>query len=217
MTNSVVSTWRDGRVEIIADDQGNRITPSVVAFTPDGERLIGEAAKSQMATNPKNTVFDVKRLIGCRYDSKELQRQKKLLPYAVVEKENEPVVSLTVKGVHTLFSPEEISAMIVAKLKETAEAYLGQPVKHAVVKFRVKIEQSALVLRCTALHPIVCVSMLRASCTRPTTRSDANCSAFACAVPYHMKMPIHAELRLLMCLPMHCEERMELPFRQPRY
>jgi len=132
-TFSVVGIFKDGRVEIIANDQGNRITPSVVAFTPDGERLIGEAAKNQGTLNPENTVFDVKRLIGRKYDSKEVQRDKKLLPYDIVEKDNKPMISLTVKGEKKLFSPEEISAMILTKMKETAEAYLGQPVKYAVV------------------------------------------------------------------------------------
>jgi heat shock protein 5 len=132
-TFSVVGIFKDGRVEIIANDQGNRITPSVVAFTSDGERLIGEAAKNQGTLNPENTVFDVKRLIGRKYDSKEVQRDKKLLPYNIVEKETKPMIELVVKGEKKLFSPEEISAMILTKMKETAEAYLGQEVKHAVI------------------------------------------------------------------------------------
>jgi heat shock protein 5 len=133
-TFSAVGVFKDGRVEIIANDQGNRITPSVVAFTPDGERLIGEAAKNQGPLNPENTVFDVKRLIGRKFDSKEVQRDKRLLPYTiVVDKGSKPMIELTVKGEKTLFSPEEISAMILTKMKETAEAYLGQEVKHAVV------------------------------------------------------------------------------------
>jgi heat shock protein 5 len=133
-TFSVVGVFKDGRVEIIANDQGNRITPSVVAFTPEGERLIGEAAKNQGSLNPENTVFDVKRLIGRKFDSKEVQRDKRLLPYTiVVDKGSKPMIELTVKGEKTLFSPEEISAMILSKMKETAEAYLGQEVKHAVV------------------------------------------------------------------------------------
>jgi heat shock protein 5 len=112
-TFSVVGIFKDGRVEIIANDQGNRITPSVVAFTSDGERLIGEAAKNQGTLNPENTVFDVKRLIGRKYDSKEVQRDKKLLPYNIVEKETKPMIELVVKGEKKLFSPEEISAMIL--------------------------------------------------------------------------------------------------------
>ena len=84
-------------MEIIANDQGNRITPSVVAYTADGERLIGEAAKNQGSMNPENTVFDVKRLIGRKYASKEVQRDKKLMPYTIAEKDGKPVVQLTVK------------------------------------------------------------------------------------------------------------------------
>jgi heat shock protein 5 len=132
-TFSVVGIFKEGRVEIIANDQGNRITPSVVAFTPEGERLIGEAAKNQGTLNPENTVFDVKRLIGRKFDSKEVQRDKKLLPYTIVDKGSKPMIELTVKGEKKLFSPEEISAMILTKMKETAEAFLGQEVKYAVV------------------------------------------------------------------------------------
>jgi len=132
-TYSCVGIFKDGRVEIIANDQGNRITPSVVAYTADGERLIGEAAKNQGSMNPENTVFDVKRLIGRKYASKEVQRDKKLMPYTIAEKDGKPVVQLTVKGEVKTFAPEEISAMILTKMKETAEAYLGETVKHSVI------------------------------------------------------------------------------------
>jgi endoplasmic reticulum chaperone BiP len=132
-TFSVVSIFRQGAVEIITNDQGNRITPSVVAFTPEGERLIGEAAKNQGTLNPENTVFDVKRLIGRKFDSKEVQRDMKLLPYAIIDEGNKPMIELTVRDEKKLFSPEEISAMILTKMKETAEAFLGHEVKYAVV------------------------------------------------------------------------------------
>ena len=120
-------------LEIIANDQGNRITPSVVAFTAEGDRLIGEAAKNQLPQNPENTIFDVKRLIGRKYSDAEVQRDKKLYPFDIVEKDGKPMVQVTVKGQKKQFAPEEISAMVLTKMKETAEAYLGKEVKHAVV------------------------------------------------------------------------------------
>uniref|UniRef100_A0A7N0V147 Uncharacterized protein n=1 Tax=Kalanchoe fedtschenkoi TaxID=63787 RepID=A0A7N0V147_KALFE len=132
-TYSCVGVYKDGRVEIIANDQGNRITPSWVAFT-DTERLIGEAAKNQAAQNPERTIFDVKRLIGRRFDDPEVQRDLKFLPYKVVNKDGKPYIQVKVKdGAVKVFSPEEISAMILLKMKETAEAYLGKEIRHAVV------------------------------------------------------------------------------------
>jgi len=132
-TYSCVGVFKKGRgVEIIANDLGNRITPSWVAFT-ETERLIGEAAKNQASLNPENTVFDVKRLIGRKYDDKEVQRDKKLYPYKIVDKEGKPFIEVKFKGENKVFSPEEISAMILTKMKETAEAYLGRKVNNAVV------------------------------------------------------------------------------------
>lgn len=133
LTNSVVAMEREGRVEVMHNAFGNRVTPSVVAFAADGERLVGEAAKKHGVLDPKNTVFDVKRLLGRRFDSQQVQRDLKLLPYDVVDRDNRPMISVTVKGEQTLFSPEEISAMILTHMKETAEAFLGQPVRHAVL------------------------------------------------------------------------------------
>ncbi|XP_026445343.1 luminal-binding protein 5-like, partial [Papaver somniferum] len=132
-TYSCVGVYKNGHVEIIANDQGNRITPSWVAFTP-GERLLGEAAKNQHAANPMGTVFDIKRLIGRKFDDKEVQRDMKLLPYKIVNKEGKPYVEVKLKDTETkVFSPEEISAMILTKMKETAEAFLGKKVKDAVI------------------------------------------------------------------------------------
>lgn len=131
-TYSVVAIWKNGRVDIIANDQGNRITPSYVAFT-ENERLIGEAAKNQAALNPENTVFDVKRLIGRNFNDKEVQADAKLLPYKIINKASKPYIQVNHKGETKEFAPEEISAMVLGKMKEVAEAYLGQPVKHAVV------------------------------------------------------------------------------------
>jgi len=132
-TYSCVGVFKNGRVEIIANDQGNRITPSYVAFTADGERLIGDAAKNQLTTNPENTVFDAKRLIGRDWTDKAVQSDIKYFPFKVVEKTEKPHVQVdTSQGVKT-FAAEEISAMVLTKMKETAEAYLGKKVTHAVV------------------------------------------------------------------------------------
>merc|ERR1712142_1094359 len=124
---------KNGRAEIIPNDQGNRITPSYVAFTPDGERLIGDAAKNQLTSNPENTVFDAKRLIGRQWKDKSVQSDLKYFPFALVEKKDKPHISVSVKGEQKTFAPEEISAMVLTKMKETAEAYLGKKVTHAVV------------------------------------------------------------------------------------
>jgi len=131
-TYSVVGIWKNGRVDIIANDQGNRITPSYVAFT-DSERLIGDAAKNQAALNPENTVFDVKRLIGRNFADKEVQADAKLLPYKIINKNGKPYIGVDYKNEAKEFAPEEISAMVLTKMKEIAEAYLGKTVKNAVV------------------------------------------------------------------------------------
>merc|ERR1711937_1122213 len=132
MGYSCVGIYKNGRVEIIPNDQGNRITPSYVAFTED-ERLIGEAAKTQATINPSQTLFDVKRLIGRKYDEKSVQRDKKLLPFDIVNKGGKPMISVKVKGETKQLMPEEVSSMVLTKMKETAENYLGKPVKHAVI------------------------------------------------------------------------------------
>lgn len=128
-----VGIYENGRVDIIANDQGNRITPSYVAFTPEGERLIGDAAKNQLTTNPENTVFDAKRLIGRTWDDPSVQKDIKFFPFTVRQKNQRPHVEVIVNGAKKLFTPEEISAMVLIKMKETAEAYLGHAVTHAVV------------------------------------------------------------------------------------
>jgi heat shock protein 5 len=116
----------------LTNDQGNRITPSYVAFTDD-ERLIGDAAKNQYSNNPRNTIFDAKRLIGRRFSDKEVQQDIKHFPFKVIDKDGKPVIQVTVKGEERIFTPEEISAMILGKMKEIAESYLGKKVTHAVV------------------------------------------------------------------------------------
>ena len=131
-TYSCVGVFRDDRIEIIANDQGNRTTPSFVAFT-DTERLIGDAAKNQVAMNPHNTVFDAKRLIGRRYGDAEVQSDMKHWPFKIIEKNGKPVIEVEFKGETKEFTPEEISSMVLVKMREVAEAYLGGTVNNAVV------------------------------------------------------------------------------------
>lgn len=131
-TYSCVGVFQHGKVEIIANDQGNRTTPSYVAFT-DTERLIGDAAKNQVALNPSNTVFDAKRLIGRKFDDPVVQADMKLWPFHVVGDGGKPRIKVEYKGEDKVFYPEEISSMVLVKMKEIAEAYLGCTVSKAVV------------------------------------------------------------------------------------
>ncbi|CAI5460679.1 unnamed protein product [Closterium sp. Yama58-4] len=132
-TYSCVGVWQHDRVEIIANDQGNRTTPSYVAFT-DTERLIGDAAKNQVSMNPVNTVFDAKRLIGRRFSDAAVQSDIKLWPFKVIVGAGEkPMIQVEYKGETKQFAAEEISSMVLTKMKEIAEAYLGTTVKNAVV------------------------------------------------------------------------------------
>ena len=133
-TYSCVGVFKNGRVEILANDQGNRITPSYVAWSStDGERLIGDAAKNQASMNPENTIFQVKRLIGRKFSDKTVQHDKKLVPYDIVSKSDRPFVQVEVSGEKRSFSPEEVSAMILTKMRDTAVEKLGQEINHAVV------------------------------------------------------------------------------------
>ena len=131
-TYSCVAHFANDRVEIIANDQGNRTTPSFVAFT-DTERLIGDAAKNQAAINPANTVFDAKRLIGRKFDDPEVQNDIKHFPFKVIDKGGKPNIQVEYKGETKVFTPEEISSMVLVKMKEVAEGFLGGTVKDAVV------------------------------------------------------------------------------------
>ncbi|KAK7104854.1 hypothetical protein V1264_019505 [Littorina saxatilis] len=131
-TYSCVGVFRQGQVEIIANDQGQRTTPSYVAFT-DSERLVGDAAKNQAAMNPENTVFDAKRLIGRRFTDNSVQKDMKHWPFKVVDDGGKPKVQVEYKGENKTMAPEEVSSMVLVKMKETAEAFLGQKVKDAVI------------------------------------------------------------------------------------
>lgn len=132
-TYSCVGVFQNGKVDIISNDQGNRITPSYVSWSTDGERMVGDSAKNQATINPENTVFDVKRLIGRKFDDKTVQADMKLLPFQVVEVNEKPYIQVKMGENTRSFAPEEISAMILVKMKETAEAYLGHPVDSAVI------------------------------------------------------------------------------------
>ncbi|KAL0481198.1 Hsp70 [Acrasis kona] len=131
-TYSCVGVWLHDKVEIIPNDQGNRTTPSYVAFT-ENERLIGDAAKNQVAMNPHNTVFDAKRLIGRKFDDKAVTADMKHWPFKVVNKDSKPHIEVVFKGETKVFAPEEVSSMVLSKMKDCAEQYLGKSVAKAVV------------------------------------------------------------------------------------
>ena len=130
--NSCVGVWQNGKVEIIANECGNRITPSYVSFTTE-ERLIGDSAKSAIASNPSNTIFDAKRLIGKSFNDSQLQSDIKHFPYKVINKSNKPVFQVEFRGETKEFSPEEIGSMVLTKMKEIAEAFIGEKVTDAVI------------------------------------------------------------------------------------
>ena len=129
-TFSCVGVYQNGKVEILANDQGNRTTPSYVAFN-DNEKLVGDAAKNQVNMNPENTVYDAKRLIGHKYD--ELKSEFKNLSYNISQENNNPRINVTYKGEKKVFTPEEISSFILTKMKNIAEQSLGEEVKNAVI------------------------------------------------------------------------------------
>ncbi|PRQ17969.1 putative Heat shock protein 70 family [Rosa chinensis] len=131
-TYSCVGIWQHGHVEIIANDQGNRTTPSYVAFTNNG-RLIGDAAKNQVSTNPTNTVFDAKRLIGRRFSDPSVRSDMKLWPFKVRGVRDKPVIVVNYNNMEKKFAAEEISSMILFKMREIAEVYIGSTVKDVVI------------------------------------------------------------------------------------
>jgi chaperone protein DnaK len=132
-TYSCVGIMKDGRVEIIPNDQGNRITPSYVAFTEDGERLIGDSAKNQLTSNPKNTIFDAKRLIGREWNEPSVQSDRKFFPFEILNKKSKPMIKVETSSGAKELSAEEVSAMVLSKMKAIAEDYLGHNVTRAVV------------------------------------------------------------------------------------
>ena len=132
-TYSCVGWWKDNRCEIIANDQGNRTTPSYVSFS-ETERLIGDGAKNMCAMNPENTIYDAKRLIGRKFDDSNVQSDIKSFPFSVVKgSDDKPLIKATYKGEMKEFKPEEISSMILSKMKDIAESYIGEDVKDAVI------------------------------------------------------------------------------------
>ncbi len=129
-TNSCVAIMEGGDPVVIANQEGNRTTPSVVAITESGERLVGQVARRQAITNSENTIYAVKRLIGRKFNSKEVQYDIKIIPYKITEAPNSDA-QVTIRGKN--YSPAEISAMILTKMKQTAEDYLGEKVTDAVI------------------------------------------------------------------------------------
>jgi len=138
---SCVGVYQNSEVKVIANDFGNRITPSYVAFT-DSERLLGDAAMDQASTNPKNTIYHAKRLIGRKYNESETRAMKKCLPFEIVNKDNRPYVEVEIKDAKRQFTPEEISAFVLQKMKSIAESYLGHEVTHAVITVPASFDDS---------------------------------------------------------------------------
>ncbi len=132
-TYSCVGCWQHGQVEIIANEMGYRTTPSYVSFSNDGERLIGEPAKSLSTRNPKNTIFDAKRLIGRKFDDPAVQKDIKTLPFTVIDKGGLPMIKVLYEGEEKIYRPEEISSIVLSKMKSIAESYLGVDVHNAVI------------------------------------------------------------------------------------
>jgi|TARA_B100001093_G_scaffold487408_1_gene523650 L1 cell adhesion molecule like protein len=131
-TYSCVGVFQNDRVEIISNDQGNRTTPSYVGFN-ESERLIGDSAKNQASLNPNNTIYDSKRLIGRKFNDEVIQDDMKTWPFKVIEKDEKPLFEVEYMGEKKTFHPEEISSMILVKMKEIAESYLNDEVKDVVI------------------------------------------------------------------------------------
>src|SRR5712691_1258841 len=138
-TNSCVAVMENGQPKVIENAEGARTTPSIVAYTEDGEILVGASAKRQAVTNPKNTIYAVKRLIGRRFEEKEVQKDIGLMPYKIIRAENGDAW-VEVRG--KKISPPEVSAQILMKMKKTAEDYLGEPVTEAVIKVQAYFNES---------------------------------------------------------------------------
>ncbi|XP_027353185.1 heat shock 70 kDa protein-like [Abrus precatorius] len=157
---SCVAVWQNNKVEVIPNEQGNRTTPSCVAFTQT-QRLWGDAAMNHRTKNPHNTVFDAKRLIGRRFSDKSVQQDMKLWPFKVVSaSRDKPMIAVTYKGEEKRFAPEEISSMVLLKMKEIAEAYLGHSVRDAVITVPAYFNNSQKQATKNA-GKIVCLNVLR--------------------------------------------------------
>ena len=130
-TNSCVAVMENGKPVVIQNSEGGRTTPSIVGFTAKGDRIVGLPAKNQMVTNPKNTVYSIKRFIGHRFN--ELAGEAKMVPYTVVDHGENVRVKVQEGGAEKEFSPQEVSAFILQKMKKTAEDYLGEQVTEAVI------------------------------------------------------------------------------------
>ena len=167
-TYSCVGTFQHGKVEIIANDQGNRTTPSYVGFT-DTERLIGDAAKNQVAVNPTNTIFDAKRLIGRKFDDDTVKSDMKHWPFEVIEHCGLPRLKVEYMSEEKVFTPEEISSMVLTKMKDTAEAYLGTAVTEAVIT--VRYQMSLLKLPACEDHiGCICLTFLQCAFSNASSR-----------------------------------------------
>jgi len=125
-TYSCVGIYRNGQVEIVANDLGNRITPSWVAFTPEGEMLVGDAAKNQVGDNPENTLYDVKRILGRGFSDDTVKKDVKGFPFKITDKDGKPLIHVDSGGKKKTLSPEEVSAMILGYMKKVAEDFLGK-------------------------------------------------------------------------------------------
>ena len=131
-TNSCVSVLEGDKPKVIENSEGDRTTPSIIAYTDD-ETLVGQSAKRQAVTNPENTLFAIKRLIGRKFSDKSVQADKKLVPYEIISDKDKPVIRVTQSGKKTTFAPEEVSAMVLQKMKITAETFLGKEINNAVL------------------------------------------------------------------------------------
>ena len=158
---SAVAVYRNNAVEIIANSSGNRITPSIVAYTEE-ERLIGNSAANQISMNPTNTIYGAKRILGKRFDDKQLQNDTKNFPFKIINKDNKPMIEVNYKNDVKLVSAEEISAAVLSAMKKTAEDYLGQEVKNCVITVPAHFnnEQREATKDCAVIANLNCLRLI---------------------------------------------------------
>jgi L1 cell adhesion molecule like protein len=158
---SAVAVYRNNAVEIIANSSGNRITPSIVAYTEE-ERLIGNSAANQISMNPTNTIYGAKRILGKRFDDKQLQNDTKNFPFKIINKDNKPMIEVNYKNEVKLVSTEEISAAVLSAMKKTAEDYLGQEVKNCVITVPAHFnnEQREATKDCAVIANLNCLRLI---------------------------------------------------------